>query len=547
MGTIGNIKKYRLIILLVFFLASTSIGALNYIFHYPDEKHYTDAAIIMIGNHDYMTPYNSDGTTRFLKPILTYWFVSGSYKLFGVSQFSSRFLFWLVGGLIVLATYFMAASLTGNKEIAWIATLITATNPLLIISASRSIPDILQVLFLTISAWGFMGIMMSEHRKKIYHWLAYLGTALAFETKGIPAVAFAAASILFLLFNPWKRKEIKDIIEPVSMITATVVALSWFIIMYLNHGTAYLDSFFNDQVGERVSRSAPLVAKNVSLAIITLLLFLLPWVLAITPSFKNPGKGQFSFLNQIKPVVAFILCWTVLILVMSGLVFRYYDRYVLPVIPILSILIAYSVYYGKTKFLKPSIAVLLSINIFIIMAEVVFMVYFSSGPIVLAGIISGIFLIILGFATKFYHNHRVEALAASILFLVFNAFLLMYPIAIPDQEAQIVEKMEKEGLMDGRPVYVYGNIKNASKIRVDSYAECNVISMDSVYTVPDGKNHVLVFRDTDMGKLAIPDYKIITGSVAGGNLKLRFKSAFWERQLKYIRKKGETFLIAYPH
>ena len=118
-----------------------------------------------------------------------------------------------------------------------LAAFITASNPLVLMSASRSIPDILLVLFLTISAWGFLEILIAENPQKKYYWFAYLGAALAFETKGIPAAAFAGVSMLFLVLNPWKRKKVNQILEPASLITAILVALSWFIIMYVEHGS----------------------------------------------------------------------------------------------------------------------------------------------------------------------------------------------------------------------------------------------------------------------------------------------------------------------
>ena len=68
----------------------------------------------------------------------------------------------------------MTKSLTGNKHISATAAFITASNPLVLMSASRSIPDILLVLFLTISAWGFIEIMIRENPGKRYYWMAIL-------------------------------------------------------------------------------------------------------------------------------------------------------------------------------------------------------------------------------------------------------------------------------------------------------------------------------------------------------------------------------------
>ena len=193
--------KYSWIIIAVVFLLFSAPSALEYFFYYPDEKYYVDSVLQMMDNGDYLTPLNANGTPRFLKPVATYWTLAGSYKLFGVSKFSSRLFFWLAGALLTALTYTMARSVTGRKKTALTAALITASNPLVLMSAGRSIPDILLVLFMTVSAFGFIKIMLDDNPKNKYYWMAYAGAAVAFETKGLPAAVFAGVSFLFLLLN----------------------------------------------------------------------------------------------------------------------------------------------------------------------------------------------------------------------------------------------------------------------------------------------------------------------------------------------------------
>ena len=91
------LRKYLLLLAPVLFLIYSAPGALDYIFYHPDEKYYTDSVLKMIEREDCVTPYNADGSPRFLKPIVTYWVLMGSYKVFGISPFSSRLFFWLAG------------------------------------------------------------------------------------------------------------------------------------------------------------------------------------------------------------------------------------------------------------------------------------------------------------------------------------------------------------------------------------------------------------------------------------------------------------------
>ena len=185
------------LIIPVMFLIYSAPASLDYLFYYPDEKYYNDAVLQMMEKEDYFTPYHADGTPRFRKPIVTYWILIASYKLFGVSPAASRIPFWLAGGLLVAVIYLMVRNVTNRRNTAIAAAAITAANPLVLISAGRSIPDILLVLFLTISAYGFMGIMTYDKPENRYYWMAYLGAALAFETKGVPAVAFWHRLVFF--------------------------------------------------------------------------------------------------------------------------------------------------------------------------------------------------------------------------------------------------------------------------------------------------------------------------------------------------------------
>ena len=363
---ISGIRKYTVIIIPFLFLLYSAPGALDYVFHYPDEKYYTDAVLQMMEKSDFFTPYSADGSPRFLKPVLTYWILIVSYKIFGVSTFSSRFFFWLAGAALVVVTFLMTKSLTKNQKIATTAAFITAANLLVLLSASRSIPDILLTLFITISAWGFLEIQLSENERKIYYWMAYLGAALAFETKGIPAVAFAGISILYLILNPWKRVKIKHLFEPYSMIISVLIALSWFIIMYVKHGSVYLDSFLADQVGNRVSSRTIQVFKNSALAIVNLVAFLIPWIFI---AFSKPGELK-SFIrssdNRTKTIFGFILTWVILVIFMSGAVFKFYDRYVLPVIPLISIFFAIVFAESKTGLKKTFISILFVLNLILV-------------------------------------------------------------------------------------------------------------------------------------------------------------------------------------
>ncbi len=542
----NGLKKYSFFIVPVLFLLFSAPSALDYVFHFPDEKYYTDAVIQMMEKNDCLTPYAADGTPRFKKPILTYWALMGSYKIFGVSKFSSRLFFWLAGALLVLIVYLMAKSISGNKRMAVTAAFITAANPLVLMSASRSIPDILLTLFLTVSAWGFLEILNSRKPLKIHFWTAYLGAALAFETKGLPAAAFAGMSILYLLFNPWKKKRLNQIAGPVSLIVSVLVALSWFIIMYSKHGAVYLDYFFADQVGIRVSSRFAQVLSNLFLGLAFLAAYLLPWLLIV---FSNPkALNQFtkkSSLNT-KAVFGFILSWVVLVIIMSGAVSKFYDRYLLPVIPLISIFFAYVITFSTTHFKKTAFKIFLTINIAITLVSILYTGFIYTDKVLVTAIVISL-VFIASWLLGWFKNISTEIkLSCAVLSLFFNVFSFLYPLLMPNPGGQLVENLEKMGVSKDNKVYVYGNIRTASNIRIHSRDSYNVVSMDTVYTLPAGPGDFLVFSSKEEPLLNLKGYDIHEGSEEWKNVDINKFPKFLQKIVSNIKKSGTKYFIAEP-
>ena len=188
------------------FLALVGPFALSFHMHYPDEMYYSDAALKMLQNGDYLTTYLGSGELRFKKPILSYWAVLAGYKIFGITPLASRFFFWIAGAATVGLTYAAAKVALANTKTAGLAALIVASHPILIFSATRSIPDVLLAMTMTLAGLGFAGYLrFGNTTPKKYAWFLYLGLALAFEAKGLPAFALGGLGIAYLLFNPWNR------------------------------------------------------------------------------------------------------------------------------------------------------------------------------------------------------------------------------------------------------------------------------------------------------------------------------------------------------
>lgn len=542
----NRLKKYTWIIVPLLFLLYSAPSALDYVFHFPDEKYYTDAVLQMMDKEDYITPYKADGSHRFLKPIVTYWTLIGSYKILGVSKFSSRVLFWLAGALLVALVYFMAKSLLKNRKTALTAAFIAAANPLVLMSSSRSIPDILLVLFLTISAWGFLEIMVSEQPSKKYFWMAYLGAAFAFETKGLPAVAFAGISFLYLVFNPWQRKSLKQILHPGAMILAVAIALSWFVLMYFEHGQEFIGSFFADQVGYRVSSKFVQVFTNGFLGIVNLMAFTLPWIIIVFSRPKNVKNFVTNAEPKTKAILGLVAVWVVKVLLMSAAVFKFYDRYLLPVIPLVSIFFAFIISETATRGTKTTLRIFQGFIFFILFINILYIVFILPDKILILGTVAGIILTRLWILRKFKSFTREIIVANFVLLLYFSVHIMLYPLLMPNPGEQLVKNIEASQMSGNEQIYVYGNIRAASNIRIHSHHKLDVVSMDTVYTLPANPNHLLVFSPKEEPFLDLKNYEIRPGSEEWSRVPVEKFPGIMQPTVRNLKENGTKYFIAKP-
>ncbi|RAI95264.1 4-amino-4-deoxy-L-arabinose transferase-like glycosyltransferase [Algoriphagus yeomjeoni] len=442
--------------------------ALSFHMHFPDEMYYTDAAVKMLQNGDYLTTYLGNGELRFRKPIGTYWVVLAGFKLFGVSAFASRFFFLLAGALTVGATYWLAKLLFEDKKVAGISALIIAANPVLILSATRSIPDVLLGLTMTLSAVGFAGLMrFGDQAPKKYLWILYLSLALALEVKGIPAVALGGLGILYLLLNPWKRLSFRAFLHLPSIAVAIFIGLFWFVAMWQIHGPTYLDSFLEDQVGARVTSRYLMILKNGFLAVGILIAIFIPWILLVIPKFKESTRKAWA---ENAVFFGFALLWGLAILGMGAMTSKFYERYLLPVAPVLAVLLGWLLVKGEFEFRKLGLKI--SVWVFLFLCLIIgvfgFWINFQLGSSVWIYLQLG-----LGFSILIYlfqltskGEKLPKALSYSFLLLFFLLTTVTAKISLPEQGEQIEVFVSANEIDPKEEIGFIGNIHTSSKIRV---------------------------------------------------------------------------------
>jgi 4-amino-4-deoxy-L-arabinose transferase-like glycosyltransferase len=217
-----------------------------------DENFYYQSAKGMIETGDWMTP-RYYGEERFQKPILYYWFIAVSFRVFGVGWYAARFPSILFAAFTVLMVYLIAMTIFKRKRFAIFSALLLACTFKFFKYARFAIPDMTLLFFITSAFFIFMKIMGAPGKKRRLLWPAFsLALALGTMTKGPIAVLIPAISIA--VFRIFSKKPIpikaRDIAAGISVYLA--VTLPWFIAMYFTHGHSYLSHLWTRELAGRV-------------------------------------------------------------------------------------------------------------------------------------------------------------------------------------------------------------------------------------------------------------------------------------------------------
>lgn len=452
------------------FMVLVAPFALQYQLHYPDEIYYTNGSLIMHQSGDYFTPHLANGDLRFNKPIVSYWVVLAGHLLFGFNPVGARFFFLLAGALTVLLTFAMAKLLTNNKNVALFGSLIVASHPTIILSSTRSIPDILLCLFTTLTALGVAGLIKhGAHAPKRYLWYFYMGIALAFEVKGLPALAMGGLAGLYLLANPWQRIPFRTFMHLPSLLVSMAVAFSWYVAMYLLHADVFISSFMEDQVGIRVGKAVVQAVKFLFMGILFFVGLLLPWILFSVPKFKERVQTIKAQAPQLKAFSGFTVLWVAAILGMSALVVVFYERYLLPVVPVAAVWLAQFL-TSKSELNKRYAQAVQWFFVAFNVALILFGGFLNWGigtnALEIAKFIVSVGLLVWAIGNVLRLRHVYLNVALLVLLVFFNATLASSPISIPGHAEQAHTFLKQNPKLRGSTIGFFGNIHDSSRMRM---------------------------------------------------------------------------------
>lgn len=185
----------------------------------------------------------------FNKPPLLFHLVSISYKLFGISTFSSRIWPALFGIGTILVTFFLAKELF-NQNVAFMSSLVLATSPQFIHKARMLMLDVPVAFFIILSLYLFV---LTEKRKSAYlYYLLGISLGLGIMVKGvIGLIPFFIIFAYLLLTKNMHYILSKDFL--IVMLVFVVITIPWHVTQIVLHKSNFVNDYLVYHVLQRVA------------------------------------------------------------------------------------------------------------------------------------------------------------------------------------------------------------------------------------------------------------------------------------------------------
>jgi|GEM_PF-13866 len=358
-----NPKTYVLILGLVLFSGFLFFyGLTGFTLFDVDEAVFSEATREMMETGDWITPHYNY-SNRYDKPILFYWMMALSYKLFGINELGARF--WsptMAVALVVMTFYFVKRTL--DRRTALLSALILSTCLEMYYLSHVAVTDMTLCFFIAAALYSFFlgyqsrsDVNAPTSLQRGGYWGSYVFMALATLTKGpigfvIPLMAIVPFTIAM---GTW-RQVLKEARIFSGSLLFLAVAGPWYALEIAANGWEYINSFF---IYHNITRYLAVDRGHrgpVYYYLGIILVGFFPWsafvphALARTLSVRRRGRRDRAFVRGLEdnpqdpsatglPLLYFVSIWFFTVLGFFSFAKTKLPNYVLPLFPAMAILV----------------------------------------------------------------------------------------------------------------------------------------------------------------------------------------------------------------
>jgi len=309
----------------------------------PDEGRYAEGAREILQSGDWLKP-TLYGVGYLRKPILFYWLIAGSFRIFGQNEWAARLVPAFASLCGIGAVFWFSIFFFGRKT-ALFACALLATNLWYLQVGRYLLIDAVFTLFVLGCLFFFYLGLHTEKNKNVWFGCFYASLALAFLAKGFIAIALPALSIgAYLTVTGRLLRTLRQKQLFLWLPLFLILAGPWYFLMEQRE-PGFLKFFFGHEhwlrfVSENFEHQEPWFYYLAALPLMGL-----PWVL-----FLRPMRRVFSRSCRDAPEDPSIFLGISLlaILVFFSLSHSKIPTYILPCLPLGAILLA----RGWTRWLE---------------------------------------------------------------------------------------------------------------------------------------------------------------------------------------------------
>lgn len=258
----------------------------------PVESNYALTAKEMVQSGNWLSPqiYHQ---FWFDKPIMIYWLIAVSYKIFGIGEFAARFPSALFSALTVGMMYQVVRNVAGRRIVALWGSFILGTSLEFWVIAHAVITDAVLI-------WATLGTMPLAYvgLTKPSKWAmvgAYAFAGIAVLTKGPVGIVLPGALLLVFALAMQSWTYVKRLFLWQGIVAFLVVATPWYLLMYGIHGNDFISGFLGLHNYVRATVSEHPEANHWWYYLVLLPLSFLPWT---GPVFYEMWAGWKKAVNR---------------------------------------------------------------------------------------------------------------------------------------------------------------------------------------------------------------------------------------------------------
>ncbi len=424
------------------------------------ESNYALTAKEMVLSGDWLSP-QIYGHYWYDKPIFFYWLTALAYKMFGFTEFASRF-FPALFGLGGLALAAWGGSKLNNERSGFCSALVLLSSVEFFLISKSVITD--AVLFFFFSATLLFFYLGYRDGKASYWYIMYAAEGFSVLTKG--PIGVLLPGLIITLFLLWQKDW--RVLGRMKLFTGTLlcaaVAVPWYAAMYSLHGSDFINTFFGTHNFLRATVSEHPRDDVFYYYTLVNLLALFPWSgLVPLAVYKWQQAGRPKLTEQQR----FLLLWALVVFVFFQCMATKYITYTYPLIFPASLLLGDmvashtdSVNGGYRLFIGGGFALLLggawfAVSNGLVAAELLFLLPLA----LMVGVM-------LDYVLRLCCNERALGIAAM---AVFFYMALIFSIAVPFSEQRSAKDLgEMLTVQEAREVGLYGRYPTSAVFYSDS-------------------------------------------------------------------------------